>query len=286
MLFPGILADGSLIATAASIRTSLGLGIADNPTFANLTASTLTTSGNVLIGTATDELSRLKVVGINGSSMGSRVATFLDNNTQIGVNVLIGWTGGAANAKYKSITVDSVGLGFGSMVDTLTTVPTYHWIIRNSTGHLLAGNGTQLIQWGLTSSFPALKRSSTTLQCRLADDSDHAPFECSAETLKGVSSTALRERAAWSAGVIDNTDATRKYRSIHSAYDTAAREYARGWGDGSAGRIAVAAPPSAPTDAHLANSQISPYVDEVGHSILFKVKYSDGTIKTFTGALT
>ena len=38
---------------------------------------------------------------------------------------------------------------------------------------------------GTTSSFPALKRSSTALQVRLADDSAFAPFECAGLTLNG-----------------------------------------------------------------------------------------------------
>ena len=39
-------------------------------------------------------------------------------------------------------------------------------------------NRRPLIQFGgITSSFPALKRSSTTLQARLADDSDFAPIQ-------------------------------------------------------------------------------------------------------------
>jgi hypothetical protein len=38
---------------------------------------------------------------------------------------------------------------------------------------------------GTTSSFPALKRDTTTLQVRLADDSAFAPFECAGLTLNG-----------------------------------------------------------------------------------------------------
>ena len=38
---------------------------------------------------------------------------------------------------------------------------------------------------GFTSSFPCLKRSSTTLQVRLANDSAFAPFECAGLTLNG-----------------------------------------------------------------------------------------------------
>lgn len=104
--------------------------------------------------------------------------------------------------------------------------------------------------------------------------------------LRGQSSTTARQRADWDSEIIDNTDATRKYRSVHRAWDTASREYMRGWGDGSVGRIACAAPASAPTDSHLAASQLSFYLDEGAHNLLVRVKYADGTtLKLATIAL-
>lgn len=105
--------------------------------------------------------------------------------------------------------------------------------------------------------------------------------------LQGISSTStVRERANIDAIAVDNTDATRKYALVLSPWDTAAREAMRLWADGSAGRVAITAPASAPTDAHLANGQISAYLDESGHNLIFRVRYSDGTMKTATIALT
>lgn len=46
-IIPGILSDGSLIAPAATIRTNLGIGTSDNPTFGNVTVSNLTVNGTV-----------------------------------------------------------------------------------------------------------------------------------------------------------------------------------------------------------------------------------------------
>ena len=105
--------------------------------------------------------------------------------------------------------------------------------------------------------------------------------------LQGVSSTStVRAQADIDTAWIDSTDATRKARLILRAWDTAGREVARGWGDGSDGRVAVAAPASAPTDAHLAASQISFYLDESGHNLLVRAKYSDrATLKLATIAL-
>ena len=56
---------------------------------------------------------------------------------------------------------------------------------------------------GTTSSFPALKRSSTTLQVRLADDSAFAPFACAGLTLNGDLTASTRNI------VTDTTTGTR-----------------------------------------------------------------------------
>lgn len=106
--------------------------------------------------------------------------------------------------------------------------------------------------------------------------------------LQGRSSTTDgRPQAEVDTAWVDSTDATRKARAIRRAYDTAARETDRGWADGSAGRFACAAPASAPTDAHLAASQISFYLDEGGNKLHVRVKYADGTtLKTGEIALT
>lgn len=56
---------------------------------------------------------------------------------------------------------------------------------------------------GTTSSFPALKRSSTTLQVRLADDSAFAAFECAGLTLNGNLTASTRNI------VTDTTTGTR-----------------------------------------------------------------------------
>ena len=65
--------------------------------------------------------------------------------------------------------------------------------IRGSTSVTLDNGGDPILRvasnrvnfGSATNAFPALKRSSTTLQVRLADDSDFAPFECAGLTLNG-----------------------------------------------------------------------------------------------------
>lgn len=103
--------------------------------------------------------------------------------------------------------------------------------------------------------------------------------------IQGVSTTSTREHAEFDTAAIDNTDATRKYCFMLRAYDTAVRECIRGWGDGTNGRVALVAPNAAPTDAQIANGQVSVYVDQTAHNLLFRVKYSDGTLKLGTVAL-
>jgi hypothetical protein len=46
------------------------------------------------------------------------------------------------------------------------------------------------------------------------------------------------------------------------------------------------APASAPTDANIANNQISAYLDESGGNLKFRIRKSDGTYKTATLAMT
>jgi len=96
--------------------------------------------------------------------------------------------------------------------------------------------------------------------------------------LQGTSSTtAGTAQAEVDTAWVDSTHATRKARLILRAYDTAARETARGWADGTYGRFAVSAPNAAPTDAQIGAAQVSFYLDEGGNNLIFRVCYTDGT---------
>lgn len=58
------------------------------------------------------------------------------------------------------------------------TNDTVRWRVL-STGHFVAENGTEMLKWGSTTSFPALKRSTTQLQVRLGDDSNYTSLRAS-----------------------------------------------------------------------------------------------------------
>jgi hypothetical protein len=82
-----------------------------------------------------------------------------------GVNMLELQAGGSILANRSIATTG----GYGITSDL-------HFTLQAATGQL---------RWGSTSSVPMLKRSSTTLQVRLANDSAFAPLECAGLTLNG-----------------------------------------------------------------------------------------------------
>jgi hypothetical protein len=71
----------------------------------------------------------------------------------------------------------SIAHGTGRILVTSSVVTMNSDVLRVESGRVMFG--------GTTSAFPALKRSSTALQVRLADDSAFAPLECAGLTLNG-----------------------------------------------------------------------------------------------------
>lgn len=70
---------------------------------------------------------------------------------------------------------------------TMMTHDGTNGIVSTSSGALVLSPATSIIGiGGITSSFPALKRSSTTLAVRLGDDSADAPISCAGITASGV----------------------------------------------------------------------------------------------------
>lgn len=51
------------------------------------------------------------------------------------------------------------------------------------------------------------------------------------------------------------------------------------------GDVTLAAPPDEPADATLNDSEVTFWLDEEGDTLNFKVKYSDGTVKSGTVSL-
>lgn len=362
MIFPGILANGSIApsTTAAAIRTSLGLGTADSPTFAAVNGVLLTTGGSAsqflngagayatpdhgsFGGLSDDDHSQYALLAgraggqslIGGTASGNSLTLRSSSHGTKGKIVF----GNAATTVYDEVN-DRIGIGTDTptarlhVIDTATgahnvvisgPTPTtiYHGQLNftatstGSSGLARFAFGNSESAWGSIdfTSDGTMDSGKIVLRTRTVADTFInaltvnslgnvliAGFTSATKglivkgntsqtavlaQLQGISSTSTsREQADIDTAWIDSTDATRKARLVLRAWDTSAREVARGWGDGSVGRIALAAPASAPTDAHLAASQISFYLDEVGHNLLVRAKYADGTtLKLATIAL-
>jgi hypothetical protein len=85
---------------------------------------------------------------------------------------------------------------------SVTATGTVQGATVTSTGDVNV-SATGLLKWGGTSSFPALKRSTTSVKVRLADDSADAPLTCSVLTASStVSTTAITVTSTGAANII------------------------------------------------------------------------------------
>jgi hypothetical protein len=165
--------------TAVDSTISFGNGSGDNLYFGG---SGLFVTGNTTIGNGTTTLSAR--LGIRGSGSTSATTSLLVQNSA-----------GTAALTVKddlSTTVSGIfsALGVASIASTLYLGANSN-IKSNGSGILQLGDapetGFNRLQFGgATSSFPALKRSSTTLQARLADDSGYAPIDASLYKVGGT----------------------------------------------------------------------------------------------------
>lgn len=79
----------------------------------------------------------------------------------------------------------------------------------------------------------------------------------------------------------DSTDLTRSPALQATLSDAVADcPYLGAWCESGVAYVSLSAPAAAPTDANLASGQITPYLDETGDNLYFRVRYSDGTLKT------
>lgn len=112
----------------------------------------------------TDGTTRMTVE--SGGVVRIPAGTYNDAKLQIG--------SAAANAAALWYDATSGNTGLGISADGSSWVGSI-----NKQGFLLGNQASSLwVKWGTTSSFPGLKRSSATLQARLADDTDYAIVDC------------------------------------------------------------------------------------------------------------
>lgn len=143
-----------------------------------------------------------------GTGSGARAIMFVTNGTN---RWAIGGGGGSlvAQGAFPMETTGYIRAGEGATAGYQIGNGSFVRLLSSSAGILLLtqAEGTsdfgRLQFGGTTSSFPALKRSSTTLQVRLADDSAFAPFECAGLTLNGNLTASTRNI------VTDTTTGTR-----------------------------------------------------------------------------
>jgi hypothetical protein len=93
------------------------------------TQMTLNMAGNLGIGTP----GPASPLHVNAATIGTNyTARLIDGNSSTGASVIIGATVLGANAKYKALFVDSNGLNFGTVPDTLNTTPTSQMVISTA----------------------------------------------------------------------------------------------------------------------------------------------------------
>lgn len=162
-----------------------------NITLANLTASGVVTTQSVLAFTATSgsfKYNGVTQLDFNVSNSGhfTFVGPILCSNCEIKSTITGGGFSAAAGGWYY----------FGGR-SVLTSPSDGNLVLSVNAG---PGSGFSLLQLGgVTSSFPSIKRSTTILQARLADDSAYAPFE--ANTIRTATAyTVATLPAAGSAG--------------------------------------------------------------------------------------
>jgi len=148
---------------ASGSRTALGLGTGSAVGFTSLAIGGCTIGSNALCATGTATV----------SGVASFTSATAATNTATGGVVVTGGlgVGGSiyAGANIFSGAANAISIGSRSK---FTSAADGNMMVSNN-----AGNAMSLLQFGgTTSSFPAIKRSTTSLQVRLADDSANAPL--------------------------------------------------------------------------------------------------------------
>lgn len=160
----------------------VGIGTATPNTFLNIAINSITSTQIALSNASTGTGAGAGLAFSNSSSNGSLFKTSSGYTTY---KTLVAHDTGFYNAVAGNISVlndyasGNINFAAGGSSTAQLTIGT--------TGNILIGTATALLQWGTTSSFPALKRSSTELQVRFGDDSNFAPLTAGNITAFGSS---------------------------------------------------------------------------------------------------
>jgi trimeric autotransporter adhesin len=150
-----------------------------------------------------------------------------DNNTMVGVNA-----GYSVTGTLNTVVGQSAGLNATSAGSCV--------LVGYSAGGATLRTGGNNVLLGASADTAA---AGTAYGVALGDSAVCASNECAfgphvnVQTGYGTSSVQVRPRADFTDSAVDNTDATRKYRRVWNAWDTAAREVMRGEADGAGPRV-------------------------------------------------
>ncbi len=221
------------------------------------------------VGCLQSQTTGLYNVAFGVNVLNASVADF--SNSGGGYQCLLSCNGGTVNTAWgyqslRNLTTGSNNAVFGYGGTTLTT----------GSGNTLAGNYTDVAASntsnGVGIGYQAVCASNETAW---------GPNQ-QYESYYGKDSTSTTV-ALWRAryGFLSNTHGSYTGKVDLQVTDaTADRTFLHAESDGSSPRLYLAVPNSAPTDANLANGQVSVYVDETNNLLKFRVKYSNGTLKT------
>jgi hypothetical protein len=210
-------------ALGASVNGNSNMAVGNGALGANTSGSSNVAMGGSALAANTTGGSN---TAVGGDALGSNTAAA--GSTAVGRNALGGATGlgntAVGNAALAGVTTGThncaVGYGPGSPV---LATGSFNAFLGDTADAAAAAT-----QFGLALGYGAICASN---ECAFGPN-------LNVQTGYGKSSTnAVRPRADFTDGAVDNTDATRKYRRVFNAWDTAAREVMRGEADGAGPRV-------------------------------------------------
>ncbi len=153
----------------------------------------LTSAGMLLVGDGANSFTTPQISFTSHSTTG--IAYFA------GFNIIVGGVSDMCIASHQACLRSDGSLGFSANTDTTSAAADTYWSRGGSPGKMqLNGTALSILFGGTSASFPMLKRVTTTLHAKLADDSAFADFYFNTAYFPGGTTPALRSTAAITSG--------------------------------------------------------------------------------------